>query len=311
MKKIMFFLTLLIASTFMVNAQQDLLLSQEIFSRINKNPAGTGDHETYDAFLHGRLQWLGIDGGPKSTVLNVSRFVKDIHSGFGVSLSYDMMEVGHNTTNFKAVYSHHFEVANDVYLALGLSAGFNLCYFNPASYTLENKTEYEMETFPQDKETEVHPDFDFGFELYQKSWFIGASVTHISNSNITTMMPNRHFYVYASGKLSPNLKCELMPTISYMHRNKTNVLEFGSYATFRKKILSGFFWRPDFASSVNPSTLVFSFGVTANKFKFMYSYDLAVGSNNLLPPNTHEIMLSLSIEKKKKEKKELKKYEFK
>ena len=306
----MIFLTLLLASTFMTNAQQDLLLSQEIFSRINKNPAGSGDRGTYDAFLHGRLQWLGIEGGPKSTVLNISRYVKDIHSGVGISLSYDKMEVGHSTTNFKAVYSHHFEVVPDVYLALGLSAGFNLCYFDPASYTLENKVEYGMETFPQDKETEVHPDFDFGFELYQKTWMVGASMTHIHNGNITNMMPCRHFYIYASGKLTPNVKCELMPTVSYLHRNKTNVLEWGSYATFRKKILSGFFWRPDFASSVNPSTLVFSFGVSGDKFMFLYSYDLAVGSNNLLSTNTHEIMLSLSMEKKEKEKYKKKKYEF-
>ena len=303
MKNILIFLTSLIASTFMTNAQQNLLLSQEIFSRINKNPAGSGDRGTYDAFLHGRLQWLGIEGGPKSTVLNISRYVKDIHSGVGISLSYDKMEVGHSTTNFKAVYSHHFEVVPDVYLALGLSAGFNLCYFDPASYTLENKVEYGMETFPQDKEMEAHSDFDFGFELYQKTWMVGASVTHIHNGDITTMMPSRHFYVYASGKVNPNFNCELMPTVSYMHRNKTNVFELGSYATFRKTILSGFFWRPDLKSSMNPSALVFSFGVNGSKFKFLYSYDLAVGSDNLLPSNTHEIMLSLSIEKKNYKKK--------
>lgn len=310
MKKILCFWLSLIASIFSVSAQQDLLLSQEIFSRINKNPAGTGVNEYYDAFLHGRLQWLGIDGGPKSSVLNVTRYVGDIYSGFGASLSYDMMESGFNTTNFKAVYSHHFEVVDNLYLSLGLSAGFNLCYFNPSSYILENKVEYDMETFPHDKDIEVHPDFDFGFELYQKSWFLGASVTHIHNSDATTMMPCRHFYVYASGKLYPNLNCELMPTLSYMHRNKVNVLEMGSYATFRKKILSGLFWRPDFASSVNPSTLVFSFGVNVNKFKFVYSYDMAIGSNNFLPLNTHELLLSLSIEKKKKEKHNEKKYEF-
>lgn len=52
-------------------AQQDLMLSQEVFSRVNKNPAATGNTNDIDIFLHGRIQWAGIENGPKTTVLNV------------------------------------------------------------------------------------------------------------------------------------------------------------------------------------------------------------------------------------------------
>ena len=51
-------LTILLAliSGFNTYAQQDLMVSQQIFSRMNINPAGTGNIERFDAFLLGRLQ---------------------------------------------------------------------------------------------------------------------------------------------------------------------------------------------------------------------------------------------------------------
>ena len=39
-------------------AQQDLHFTQQIFSRMNVNPAATGNTADVDIFLLGRLQWL-------------------------------------------------------------------------------------------------------------------------------------------------------------------------------------------------------------------------------------------------------------
>ena len=65
-------LTILLAliSGFNTYAQQDLMVSQQIFSRMNINPAGTGNIERFDAFLLGRLQWAGVDNTPRTGLLN-------------------------------------------------------------------------------------------------------------------------------------------------------------------------------------------------------------------------------------------------
>ena len=62
------------------SAQQDLLLSQEIFSRVNKNPAATGNTNDVDIFLHGRIQWAGIENSPRTGVLNVTNYIDKIKS---------------------------------------------------------------------------------------------------------------------------------------------------------------------------------------------------------------------------------------
>ena len=57
-------------SALFCSAQQDLMVSQQIFSRINVNPAGTGNNKGCDAFLLGRIQWAGVDNSPKTGLLN-------------------------------------------------------------------------------------------------------------------------------------------------------------------------------------------------------------------------------------------------
>ena len=57
-----------------MSAQQDLMMSQQLFSRINVNPAGTGNNDKFDLFLLGRFQWVGVDNGPKTGLLNFSGY---------------------------------------------------------------------------------------------------------------------------------------------------------------------------------------------------------------------------------------------
>ncbi|MCQ2233402.1 MAG: PorP/SprF family type IX secretion system membrane protein [Paludibacteraceae bacterium] len=285
------------ASSFMANAQQDMMLSQEIFSRINKNPAGTGNTETIDAFLHGRIQWAGVDNGPKSSVLNVTNYSERLKSGMGLTLSYDNIGVGHSTTNVKAVYAYHIDVTDNTLLSLGLSAGANFAYFNPDANTVSDDAEYGTGTLGDKKETNVTPDIDFGFELSQQSWTLGASVTHLINSEMSSQRPGRHYYVYGTTLIPLNNKWDLSPTLSYMHRNKTNVMEIGSFGYYNRLLWGGIFWRPDLNEGCNPSMMVFTLGCEWKQFRFGYSYDLGLGSKSKLPSNTHEIILSMSINK--------------
>ena len=61
-----------------VNAQQELLLSQQYFSRINKNPAGIGNVEDVDLFLLGHYQYAGVEDAPKTLLFNAQTFISQI-----------------------------------------------------------------------------------------------------------------------------------------------------------------------------------------------------------------------------------------
>lgn len=281
-------------------AQQDLMLSQEIISRINKNPAGTGNSEDVNIFLHGRMQWIGVDNAPKTGVLNVCNYIESIHSGVGLSLAYDKFGVGHSNTDAKLVYSYHVDINDNLILSMGLSGGVFVSYFNPYDNTVEDERKYMQASFMEDKETAVSPDFNVGVEISQRAWTFGASVTHVANGEAESFSPQRHFYAYLTSLIPTSERFALGPTVCYMHRSRTDVMEVGSMAFYDRFLWGGLIWRPDINNTLDPSILAFSLGFEWNKFRMGYSYDLGIGSNCQLPPNTHELTLSVSIGKGKK-----------
>lgn len=281
------------------SAQQDLMLSQEIFSRVNKNPAATGNTNDVDIFLHGRLQWAGVDNGPRTGVLNVTNYIDKIKSGMGFTCAYDKMGVAHSTTNMKLVYAYHLDLSDKYVLSLGVGAGINIGYFDLYQNTVDDYSEVGTSTLLGDNETEVSPDFDFGAELSNPYWTLGASITHLTKNEMTTFESERHYYLYGTSLIPLCPKWELAPTVSYMHRNKTNVMEIGSLAFYDRFLWGGITLRPDLNEGFNPSMLIMTLGVEWNKFRFGYSYDLGLGSNERIGASTHEVILSYGIDKTK------------
>lgn len=280
-------------------AQQDLLLSQEIFSRININPAGTGNSNEIDAFLHGRFQWAGIDNSPKTIVMNVTDYEEKLKSGFGLSVSFDKFGVGHSNTVAKAVYSYQFDLSEKTILSLGMAAGAEWVYFNFADNIVEENIEYENQLFGQDKATKVRPAFDFGIELTQFNWTIGASVTHMLNSEAATQVTPRHLYIYGIGLIQLSQNLDLSPMLCYMHRHQSNVLDIGALAYYKRFLWGGAAWRPDVVEGVAQSTLSVMLGIERKYFRFGYSYDMGLGNIYKTLTNTHEFILSFHMDKKR------------
>ncbi len=279
-------------------AQQDLLLSQEIFSRVNKNPAATGNTNDIDIFLHGRIQWAGVDNGPKTTLLNITDYEEKIKSGFGLSLSYDCIGIGHRTINAIFSYAYQFDLSPRYVLSLGLGSGINMAGYDYTGNILEDESESKSDTYPMDKDMRLTPDFNFGFELSNPLWTLGASMNHLLNNESTTFKTGRHFYLYWTGTFPTGDKLSLAPTISYMNHNKTNVGELGLLVFYNCLIWGGVSYRPDLRNSFDPAMMAFILGFEFKKFRFGYSFDMGLGSYNLLPSSTHEVILSYGIGKK-------------
>ena len=69
-----------------VQAQNDVQLSQQMFSRINYNPAATGLSEDIHLYLLARQQWVGFKLAPQTIVFNGHTFVPWTRSGWGFSI---------------------------------------------------------------------------------------------------------------------------------------------------------------------------------------------------------------------------------
>lgn len=291
---------LIIANVQIAYSQQDLHFTQQIFSRMNINPAATGNTADVDIFLLGRLQWIGVDNAPKSTLLNISNYFGKIRSGIGLSLSHDQIGLGHRSTDIKASYSYQIDLTDKWVLALGLSGGVFVGSYNPLSNTLIDETEREEVNNYKEKETIVTPDFNIGIEANSLNWTFGFSLTHLLNNESTSYASERHIYAYASRAILFNQQWDMLINLAYMNRNRTHLPELGIMGFYQRFIWGGFSWRPDIVNKCNPSYLSVMAGAEWKIVRFGYVYEFGVGSNNTLPPNTHEIILSFRIPKTKK-----------
>jgi type IX secretion system PorP/SprF family membrane protein len=104
-------------------AQQDIQLSQQLFSKLNNNPAATGFSNYLNTYIFARQQWIGFEGAPSTQVFNANSYFERIRSGVGISITNDI--VGRNKLfNAKLAYAYHVQAGRDQYVSFGLGAGF-------------------------------------------------------------------------------------------------------------------------------------------------------------------------------------------
>jgi len=278
-----------------VSAQQDLLLSQQFFSRINKNPAGTGNVTDLDLFLLGRYQYIEIKDAPKSGVFNAQTFVDKWNSGVGLSVSFDRVGPGRSTTNAKLAYAYTVNLTNDLILSMGLAAGVQHGYYDPWAYHWQHPEEIGMGNIPADVATKISPDFDFGVELTTPRFLLGLSSTHITNSESTTLVSGRHFYGYVRYLFPVSESFELAPAFVFMHKSKVDVMELQLMAFYERFFWGGLTYSPDVHDKFNTNPVAVTVGIEYRDFRIGYTFGWAFGDAARFSGNSQELMLSYSI----------------
>ena len=268
--------------------QRDIFLTQQWFSRINFNPAATGSSNYFDVFLLNRQQWTGFDNAPKTSVLNAHSYFHNIRSGLGLSVVYDRLGVSHKTVDAILAYAYHFNLGDQTLLSLGLAGGVINYSWDPHKNTTDEQNDPEM---TGDRTSKLNPDFDAGIELNTYGLTLGASVTHITSSdmeNAITGKTSREYYGYARYRWNMSKTFNLSPGIIYRYSNNSNFFDLNVTAFYLKKYWAGVSYRPDNAFAA-------MLGLEVGIFRIGYSYDRSVGQTASLALNTHEVMLAVRI----------------
>ena len=287
-RKIFFALVLMVGTV--AYGQSDIFLTQQWLSRINMNPAATGNSNNVDVFLLNRQQWIGFDNAPRTSVLNAHSYFNSIQSGLGLSLMLDKLGVSHQTVNAMFSYAYHLDLTDEMLLSLGLSGGLFNNHWNPRKNTF---SEPEEEEFYYEKSSRTAADFHTGFELRGYGGTLGASVTHLLNSSPEKAYngkPGREINAYARYRTAINQNIEIAPGIMYRNANHSHFFDVNITGYYQKKYWAGLSLRPkkSFAAMM---------GFEYNMFRIGYAYDRSVGAVSSLSANTHEFMLSARIQK--------------
>jgi type IX secretion system PorP/SprF family membrane protein len=296
MKKLMIILSLFIGTS--AFAQQDILYTQYMFNKLALNPAYAGSQEIFAMDLLTRIQWVGIEGAPKSISFTAHTPLRNPHIGLGLSAYRDQLgpsiEYGAmGTFAYRVIFS-------TTKLCFGISAGFMHTDLDWASLTPKTSGDFELNSQVRNK---VVPDADFGIYYYGPKFYVGVSSKHLIQSqtmvassapaegeyNYTKLL--RHFYGMAGGAFPlgdhlvfmPSILCKYVANSPFQTDLNVNFLIYDVLtlgASFRTEKALG---------------LIAGVNITKN-LTFSYSYDIWFNELQAYNKGSHEIRLGFGFD---------------
>ncbi len=293
MKKII--LSVILAASIFTAYGQDFLLSEQWFSRLNRNPAATGNSDQIQLFMMQRMQWVGFKDAPMTSLLNAHAFIESISSGIGATFVYDTEGIGTQTVNAKVAYSYQTPVAENMLLSFGVSGGVLHRSFDPDKLIYNNN-----ESRPANLDaSNTNFDMDLGIEFSMPVFMAGFSVSHLLDNrkdmlNTTTA---RQFTAYARGNIALPSDFSLAPGLVYNNysSNLPGFFEINATAFYQKLYWLGLGTR--FNDRFEFTTLNAMIGFEWRFLRIGYGYDYSLGKLGTFKKSTHEIMLSARLPK--------------
>jgi Bacteroidetes-specific putative membrane protein len=268
-------------------SQENPLITQQWFSRINHNPASVGSDDSWDIFMAQRIQWAGFKNAPKTTLLNLHSSV-GYGSGVGFSAAYDAEGPARTSIIAKLLYSYRINITRESQLSLGLGFDVQNRGVNFNKLTVVDPADILLGI---DKLNKWSIGVDFGLEFSTEQFTLGASVTNLGRKKdkLTTFTNGTQYYGYAHYKFPVADDYSLSPTGTYVYGNMEHLVELGLTGFFKEDVWLGLVYRID-------NAICFMGGFRFDMFRIGYSYDYHTNDARKFGA-THEVILSIRIPK--------------
>ncbi|MEM9990674.1 MAG: type IX secretion system membrane protein PorP/SprF [Bacteroidota bacterium] len=162
-----------------VQAQQDEQYTQFMYNKLRYNPAFAGSDGKPVIGVVARNQWIGIEGAPKSQILNFDMPLAGDRAGIGINLTRAQVGMTQNiTTDF--AYAYRFDWLNG-YFSGGLSASMRHI---STDFTQARPTQEEDPSIPSGMQSKVVPNFGAGVYYHSKTFYLGLSIPRFLKTNI-------------------------------------------------------------------------------------------------------------------------------
>ena len=291
MKKIIIIVLLFASSaTF---AQQDVLFTQYMYNKLDLNPAYAGSQELFAMDMLTRIQWVGIQGAPRTISFTAHTPLKNPHIGLGFDAIRD--ELG-PSIDYGVLGSFAYRVIfQTTKLCFGVAAGIKYADINWSALDPKDGNDFALNNQVKNK---VVPDVDFGIYYYGSRFYVGVSSKHLLQNQmiVASTSPTdtknsytkllRHFYGMAVGVFPFGDNVVFMPSILCKHvENAPFQTDLNASFMIYNVLTLGTFYRTDAAMG-----LLVEVNITKN-FTFGYSYDIWFNSLQQYNKGSHEIHL--------------------
>lgn len=180
-------------------AQQDPQFTQYFDNILYVNPAYAGSHDALSISGIHREQWVGFDGRPRSTSINLHSPLR--YKSLGVGLSVISDQAGPFRQNmFYGDLSYSLKLKEKTFLSFGVKGGINL--INISSNDLVTTTSSDPKLL-SNVSNKVNPNFGAGVYYHTPRFFAGVSVPKFLEQSYdglsTTNTERRHYFGIIGG----------------------------------------------------------------------------------------------------------------
>lgn len=270
-----------------VFAQQDPQITMNMFNRLYANAGYAGSNNGICATAIHRQQWVGFDGRPQTTVLNVDATVKAIHGGVGLSVLYDVLGAQTNGA-VKLSYAFRWDLGPGT-LGIGVEGGV---LFNTLDGSQLSPIQQGDPNIVAGKSNGLVPDLGFGLYYHTDKLYAGISANHLiaptiefeQGSTSSEVEVARHYYAMAGYTWDINPTWGLAPSVFLKTDAASTQFDVNLRALWKNMVWAGVSYRIDDAVGIMA-------GVNIKGFKVGYSYDVTTNGLNSYSSGSHEIML--------------------
>ena len=296
---------------------QDPYFSQFFANRLYLNPGWAGVLDNRELSLNYRNQWPSVNNAYVTYSVAYDQFIESMQGGVGLMIFNDNQGKGVITEfGLSAIYSYHLYASRDLTINAGFQASYIQRKLDTNNFIYGDMLNPDGTILPAGSENygtyrTGFPDFGVGFTGFYRGIYSGIAMYHLfrpvhTMSSDPEARLSRKLTLFAGGMIPVYERrlgkevFQISPNIIHIRQNKFNQLNYGMEAVLRNAFVAGIWLRQNLG--IRYSSLIFSGGFIAEKFRIRYSYDqqLTAPTMNISSLGAHEISCIITLEKEKK-----------
>jgi len=274
---------------------QDAIFSQFYASSLYLNPAFAGTSESSRLIMNYRNHPFPDTQGFSTMYGSFDRYVPYLSGGLGLLATTDNHGGFLSRTEVAGIYSYHLQLSGDVFVNLGLQAGYMRqdIRWNRLEFTNPNQQ-------PPDNTMKHSANFAFGAMIFSDRVYGGVAMHHISQPEISLVSDEAIPVKYTAHlgflfeppqrRRANSILYEYLvsPNVIYQKQAENHRINLGLYGGI-EPLMAGVWYRHNIE---DPNALIFLLGFSASNFRIGYSYDHSLSGYSDMFHAAHEVSIS-------------------
>jgi type IX secretion system PorP/SprF family membrane protein len=288
---------------------QDPTFTQFYSNPVYLNPALAGSSGCPRIALNYRNQWPQLTGNYITYAAAYDSYAKNLSGGVGIMAMHDQQGQGTIQTSMIAgTYSYYLKVNRKFRIMFGGQAAYFQKYLDWSKLTFGDQIDprrgfiYQTGDVPRGNGSHGFFDVSAGMVGFTKNFYFGVAGHHLNRPDESMILGDSRLPIRVTGHMGANIKLgqrgryssstTLMPNVIYQYQNGFQQFNIGAYLKYESFTIGAWYRNRD--------AFIVSLGITTEKFRIGYSYDLTVSQLGGVSGGSHEISMGINLKCKKR-----------